>query len=72
MIDKPPHYTQGPCECHEVRDYIHDRLAPHDPELARAFYEAIKYAWRVGLKGDPVEDCKKARWYLAQISRCET
>ena len=24
---------------------------------------AIKYAWRAGLKGDAVEDMKKAAWY---------
>jgi hypothetical protein len=25
---------------------------------------AVKYLWRCGLKGDPIEDLKKARWYI--------
>jgi hypothetical protein len=25
---------------------------------------AIKYIWRAGLKGDAIEDLRKARWYL--------
>lgn len=25
---------------------------------------AIKYLWRAGLKGDAVEDLKKAAWYI--------
>lgn len=25
---------------------------------------AIKYLWRAGLKGDPIEDLKKAIWYI--------
>lgn len=25
---------------------------------------AVKYLWRAGLKGDPIEDLKKAKWYL--------
>lgn len=25
---------------------------------------AMKYIWRAGLKGDAIEDLKKARWYL--------
>ena len=25
---------------------------------------ALKYLWRAGLKGDAVEDLKKARWYI--------
>jgi hypothetical protein len=25
---------------------------------------ALKYIWRAGLKGDAIEDLKKARWYI--------
>jgi len=25
---------------------------------------AIKYIWRAGKKGQPIEDLKKAKWYL--------
>ena len=33
---------------------------------------AVKYLWRAGLKGDVLEDLKKARWYVErEISRVE-
>ena len=25
---------------------------------------AVKYLWRLGLKDDPVQELKKARWYI--------
>ena len=25
---------------------------------------AIKYLWRAGLKGEQIEDLRKARWYI--------
>ena len=32
----------------------------------------IKYIWRAGLKGDAIEDLKKARWYIdREIRRLE-
>jgi len=36
--------------------------------MARIADQVLKYWWRVGLKGDPGEDCEKARWYLSQLS----
>lgn len=33
---------------------------------------AIKYIWRAGLKGNALEDLRKARWYLdREIARLE-
>jgi hypothetical protein len=33
---------------------------------------AVKYIWRADLKGNPIEDLKKAVWYLErEISRRE-
>ena len=33
---------------------------------------AMKYLWRAGLKGDAVEDLKKAVWYIErEIKRLE-
>ena len=33
---------------------------------------AVKYLWRAGLKGDALEDLRKARWYVdREISRLE-
>jgi hypothetical protein len=32
---------------------------------------AVKYVWRAGLKGDALEDLKKARWYLNRFLSME-
>lgn len=58
MVNHPPHYTSHPknIECIDViEDCSNFNLAT-----------AIKYLWRVafGTKSDPVEDLKKAQWYI--------
>jgi hypothetical protein len=54
-INKPKHYTRHPSgvECIEVAEHFNFSLG-----------NAIKYIWRAGLKGDAVEDLKKAAWYI--------
>jgi hypothetical protein len=33
---------------------------------------AIKYIWRAGLKNNPIEDLRKARWYIdREIARID-
>lgn len=55
LINHPPHYTSHPSgvECIEIVQHMNFCLG-----------NAIKYIWRAGLKGDEVEDLKKARWYI--------
>lgn len=65
-VDHPAHYmSSGGIEC---IDYI-DALGFGDGfELGNV----IKYIARAGRKGDPVEDLKKADWYLRRcIARLE-
>jgi hypothetical protein len=54
-VNHPPHYTSHPSgiECIEVVEHYGFCIG-----------NAIKYLWRAGLKGDAIEDLKKARWYL--------
>ena len=54
-INHPKHYTSHPSgiECIEVVEH-----------LGFCVGNAIKYLWRAGLKGDALEDLKKARWYI--------
>lgn len=54
-VDHPPHYTEHPSgvECIAITEHFNFCLG-----------NAIKYIWRAGLKGDAVEDLKKARWYI--------
>ena len=51
----PHHYRQHPSgvECIEVTQHCNFCIG-----------NAIKYLWRAGLKGDAVEDLKKAAWYI--------
>ena len=62
-VNQPPHYTQHPSgvECIAVTEHMNFCLG-----------NAVKYIWRAGLKGDTVEDLKKAVFYLnREISRLE-
>lgn len=54
-VDHPEHYNAHPSgvECIDVVEHMGFNLG-----------NAIKYVWRADLKGDAVEDLRKARWYL--------
>lgn len=59
----PKHYQSHPSgtECITITEHFNFCLG-----------NAIKYIWRAGLKGDAVEDLKKARWYIErEIARIE-
>lgn len=62
-VDHPRHYTASPSgiEAIDVTEHFNFCLG-----------NAIKYIWRADLKGKPVEDLKKARWYIdREIARRE-
>ena len=54
-VNHPPHYSAHPSgvECIDIVEHYPFNTG-----------NAIKYIWRAGLKGDALEDLKKARWYL--------
>ncbi len=54
-VNHPQHYTSHPsgAECIEVTRHMNFNLG-----------NAMKYIWRCGDKGKPVEDLQKAIWYL--------
>jgi hypothetical protein len=55
LVNHPPHYTQHPSgvECITITEHMTFNLG-----------NAFKYIWRADLKGDAVEDLKKARFYV--------
>ena len=55
MVNKPPHYLDHPSgvECIQIAEHFNFCLG-----------NAIKYIWRADLKGNAVEDLKKARFYI--------
>ena len=54
-VTNPKHYKEHPSgvECIQVTEHMNFCLG-----------NAIKYIWRVGLKGDAVSDLEKAAWYI--------
>ena len=60
-VHYPPHYRMLPVECIDVTEHFNFTLG-----------NAIKYIWRSDFKGKPIEDLKKAVWYLErEIARRE-
>ncbi len=59
-VNYPKHYTSGPtCECGRVIEQIQV-----SERLGFCLGNVIKYVWRSDLKGAPIEDLKKAAWFL--------
>lgn len=52
-VNNPAHYEQGPFECIDLTELYDFCLG-----------NVIKYVWRQPFKGNPVEDLRKAEWYM--------
>jgi hypothetical protein len=62
-VNHPPHYTSHPSgvECIQITEHFNFCIG-----------NAIKYLWRAGLKGEALEDLRKAIWYIErEIDRLE-
>ena len=57
VVNHPPHYTTHPSgiECIQITEHMGFNLG-----------NAIKYIWRADLKGNSIEDLKKAVWYITR------
>lgn len=53
IVDHPSHYTQFPVEVIEITERLNFCLG-----------NVVKYVCRADFKGRPLEDLKKAAWYL--------
>ena len=53
----PKHYTEHPSgvSCIEISEHFGFNLG-----------NVIKYVWRADLKGDSMQDLRKAQWYLSR------
>lgn len=65
MVNHPPHYTAGGIECIDALEAMASGY--NDPVLAGLAWQVVKYVWRCPLKGNPLEDAKKARFYLERM-----
>ena len=62
-VNHPQHYTDHPSgiECIRITEHLNFCLG-----------NAMKYLWRAGRKGDPVQDLRKAVWYIErEINRLQ-
>lgn len=62
-VNHPPHYNAHPAgvECITVVEHMSFNVG-----------NAVKYLWRADQKGAPMEDLRKAAWYVArEIERRE-
>jgi hypothetical protein len=62
-VNSPPHYKTGGIEAIEGIE------ASMGPEAYAGYLKGniMKYMWRYERKGKPIEDLKKARWYLDRL-----
>lgn len=70
-VSHPSHYTSGGIEC---IDAMKAMLAGYEQEQITTKYywhflagQVLKYLWRWPLKERPLQDLKKARWYLDRL-----
>lgn len=65
MVENPAHYTNGTVDVIEV---IEDAVkAADDPAAAVLQSQVIKYIMRMWLKDNPLQDARKAQWYLERL-----
>ncbi len=60
-VNHPDHYTSHPARCECGRGIECIQITEH---FGFNVGNVIKYAWRADLKGNAVEDLKKAAWYI--------
>jgi hypothetical protein len=63
VVNSPPHYKTGGIEAIEGIE------ASMGPEAYAGYLKGsvTKYLWRYEKKGKPIEDLKKARWFLDRL-----
>lgn len=66
MVNRPPHYNKARIECIDAMEAMASG-ASVEPHAAYCWQNAFKYLWRFPYKEKPIEDLKKARWYLDRL-----
>jgi len=67
LVNNPDHYNAGKLECIDAIE------ASMSPEAFKGYLKGNveKYVWRMSYKGKPVEDLRKAAWYLNRLIEAE-
>lgn len=61
----PSHYNAGSIECIDALNAMVEGW--DEPVAAVLAWQTVKYIWRHPFKGKPVEDLKKAQFYLERL-----
>lgn len=64
-VEHPQHYNRGSIECIDALNAMVEGWL--DPVAAVLAWQTVKYIWRHPFKGKPVEDLKKAQFYLERL-----
>ena len=62
LVNKPPHYNNSKIECIEAIE-----AATGEGYEYYLQGNILKYLWRYRYKNKPIEDLKKAQWYLDRL-----
>lgn len=65
LVEHPDHYNMGGIECIDALNAMVEQW--EDPVAAALAWNIVKYIWRHPFKGKPVEDLKKAQYYLSKM-----
>lgn len=65
LVNHPPHYTAGSVEVIEILEQA--VVAAPSPVVGGLQWQCLKYLLRMWMKGNPLQDAKKAEWYLARL-----
>lgn len=64
-VEHPQHYNRGSIECIDALNAMVEGWL--DSVAAVLAWQTVKYIWRHPFKGKPVEDLKKAQFYLERL-----
>ena len=64
-VNHPSHYTAGKQEAIEIIEETVEHAPTHVAAVLHG--QVLKYLLRLWLKDNPLEDAKKARWYLDRL-----
>lgn len=65
MVNHPAHYTAGDIEC---IDALESMVSGYESTVQACLaWQVVKYLWRCPIKGNPLQDACKARFYLDRL-----
>jgi len=73
MVEKPPHYNSTEIECIDAMAAMANGVERNSKAIKPTTHQSylwqntFKYLWRWPYKKKPVEDLRKARWYLNRL-----